>query len=155
MRNPAWVPRVSKPQDLYVDENGKCVTMAVGRKPLPISSQELPAATKIVQGGEFGQTYGTVGEVIPAEWFLTEYAQNRSAKGVMVTREAAAAALHACAWPDSNAPCGVGSNTNDDDAAFAGYDREGNCIVKLFMRGKGYFRVKIPRTMFLEIEDEK
>lgn len=151
MRNPAWVPRVSKPQDLYVDENGKCVTMAVGRKPLLISSQELPAATKIMQGGEFGQTYGTVGEVIPAEWFLTEYARSHSQKGVMVTREAAAAALRACAWPDSAAPCGQAGNSNDDDASFVDYDAEGNCIVKLFMRGKGYFKVKIPRVMFLEV----
>ncbi len=105
-------------------------------------------------GGEFGSTYGTIGEIIPAEWWLAEYANTRSPKGVMVTREAAAVALRACAWPDSSAPCGLAGNSNDDDATFLDYDKDGNCIVKLFMRGKGFFKVKIPRTMFLEIVDE-
>lgn len=148
MRNPDWIPRTGT-HNLWVDAEGK--THGATPKAQPIVRENLPSVTLESQGEEFGETYGVVGEVIPAEWWKAQY---RPEKGVMVTREAAAAALRACAWPDSAAPCGHAGNSNDDDATFAGYDREGNCIVRLFMRGKGYFNVKIPRTMFLEIVDE-
>lgn len=153
MRNPNWVPR-SGVNTLWVDAEGNILGSGVGRKAFPIPRHELPVATVTKQGGKFGKTYGTLGEAIPTEWWLTTYVSNHSARGVMVTREAAAAALRACAWPDSSAPCGLAGNSNDDDAAFEGMDEAGNCIVRLFMRGYGYFRVRIPKAMFLEIVDE-
>lgn len=147
MRNPNWRPG----GPLWIDEAGTAYRSGAGRKSEPIVRERLSVATMEAKGEEFGETYGVIGEVIPAEWWKTQY---RPGRGVMVTREAAAAALRACAWPDSAAPCGMGSSSNDDDATFTGYDAAGNCIVRLFMRGKGYFKVKIPRAMFLEIVDE-
>src|SRR5258708_26773469 len=100
------------------------------------------------EGGVFGVTYARTGEIIPAEWYRTNQILEGGKKGVMVTREAAGAALKSCAWPDSDAPCGHAGNSHDDDATFEGKDADGNCIVKLFLRSKGYVRLRIPRTMF-------
>ena len=155
MRNPDWKPGPGGGgwNNMWVDDNFVPQKSGRGNKAEPYAPLSLPAVTKIAAGGEFGTTFGAVGEVVPAEWWLADYANNSSQLGVMVTREAAAAALRACAWPDSSAPCGQAGNSNDDDASFEGYDRDGNCVVRLFMRGKGYFKVKIPRALFLEIAE--
>ena len=154
MRNPDFKFRVTSPKIMWVDEKGNVLPSGIGHKAIPIEVGLLSPAVMEARGEEFGVSFGAVGESIPAEWFLANYAKSHAQKGVMVTREAAAAALRACAWPDSSAPCGHAGNSNDDDATFVDYDRAGNCIVKLFMRGKGYFKVRIPKAMFLEIVDE-
>lgn len=152
MKNPELGGKNQNPQKLWMDEEGNYYRSGVGNKAEPLDN--LPAVTMVAKGGEFGETFGKVGEIIPTEWYLAHFAQEYSPKGVMVTREAAATALRACAWPDSDAPYGSAGNSKDDDATFEGKDAEGNCLVRLFMRGCGFVMVKIPRTMFLEVVDE-
>jgi len=157
MRNPDFKfgPGGTSPRKMWVDADGNTYPSGAGNKATPlVADAPMPAAIKVQQYDGFGHTHGKIGEVIPSDWYQAHYAQIKSPKGVMVTREAAAAALRASAWPDSDSPCGNAGNSKDDDAAFEGKDAEGNCIVKLFMRGKGYFKVKIPAAMFLEIVDE-
>jgi hypothetical protein len=140
--------------DPWIDENGNTYKGTTKNKAAPIELGILHPMAQQSRDEKFGVTYGRIGEEISSEWWLSHYSHSHAEKGVMVTREAASAALRACAWPDSSAPCGQAGNSNDDDAVFVGRDEGGNCIVRLFMRGKGYFRVKIPASMFLEIVDE-
>jgi hypothetical protein len=85
---------------------------------------------------------------------MVHHSLNASPKGVMVTREMAGCVLRACAYPDSDAPCGIGADSKDDEATFVGKDSEGNSIVRLFMRNKGFVTVKIPHLVFMEIVSE-
>jgi len=140
--------------NFWIDAEGNTHRTGSGHKAELLTYDDLPAVTMVAKGGEFGESYGTIGQIIPTEWWLSHYAQEHASKGVMVTREAMAAALRASAWPDSDAPCGSAGNSKDDDATCDGKDAEGNCIVRLFMRGSGYFKVKIPRNLFLEVVDE-
>lgn len=148
MRNPDR----TGPSNHYVDEAGNLYHAGV--KKVAIYTPPPAAVVRIEPKKPVAVSAHPVGEVIRTDHWIVEYARAHSPNGVNVTREAAAAALRACAWPDSAAPCGHAGNSNDDDATFESYDSNGDCIVKLFMRGKGYFKVRIPQTMFLEIVDE-
>lgn len=153
MRN----PNALGPSDFkhyWVDESGTVHRSGINHKAERIVKDPDPGFVADRENTSFGVAYAKIGEVIPSDWWMTHYAHARSPKGVMISREAAAAALRACAWPDSSAPCGQAGNSNDDDATFSGKDSAGNCIVRLFIRGKGYFQVKIPAAMFLEVVDE-
>lgn len=155
MRNPETGKKGLPPiHQFWVDESGLTYATGVGRKASLLEGIQLSPAPVIRKGGEFGEARTLIGEIIPVEWYISRYAQEHSAHGVMVSREAVGAALRACAWPDSDSPCGSGGNSKDDDAVFEGKDADGNCIVNLFMRGKGLFKVKIPSNMFLEVVDE-
>jgi hypothetical protein len=155
MKNPEFAGKgFGNKERFWVDEMGAFHRTGVGHKAELLEDDQLPAVTKIEKGGEFGETFGRIGEIIPTEWYLAHYAQEHSNKGVMLTREAFGAAMRCATYPDSDSPCGSAGNSKDDDATFEGKDRDGNCIVRLFMRGSGYFLVKIPRTMFLEVMNE-
>lgn len=151
MRNPDWVI-AHGPSKHWVDEEGNFHRTGVGAKAYLIEDAELPAVTKMLEEGSvFGVTYAKIGDVIPSEWWRTHHTLEGGKKGVMITREAAGAALRASAWPDSDAPCGHAGNSHDDDATFEGKDKDGNCIVKVFLRNKGYVRLRIPRILFFEV----
>lgn len=155
MRNPNWVHGRGV-GGFWIDAEGKLYTPGQGSsKAVPLSEAPKVIAATVgpTEGGEFGVTYARVGDIIPAAQYHTN-ALGVPTKGVMVTRDAAGAALRASSWPDSQAPCGHAGNSNDDEATFENKDAEGNCIVRLYMRGKGYVKIKIPRTLFFEVVEE-
>jgi hypothetical protein len=150
MKNPDWV-LTHGPSKHWVDAEGNFHRTGAGAKATPIAPDELPSVSKTAEGGEFGVTFAKVGDIIPAEWWRTQQMLEGGAKGVMLTREQAGVALRACAWPDSDAPCGVAGNSHDDEATFENKDKDGNCIVRVFLRRKGYVRLRIASQLYFEV----